>query len=66
MSSDMVRLTASTTVNGEKISVALPVSGRLWTQMSEDYLLTIRTRLANEVIKHLDVTCEAVREGGNA
>lgn len=63
MSSDTFQLTASTTVNGETVSITIHVPGRLWQQMPEDYILTARTRLATEVIKHLDVETTITRDG---
>ncbi len=56
--SDTVLLTASATVNGEKISVTTAIPRYTWrlAHMRSDYKLTTAHRLGTEIIKHLDVT----------
>lgn len=57
-STDTVLLTASATVNGEVISVTLPIPRYSWSlpHLRSDYKLTTRHRLGTEIVKHLDVT----------
>lgn len=56
--SDTVMLTASATVNGERISVTLPIPRYSWSlpHLRSDYKLTTAHRLGTEIIKHLHIT----------
>lgn len=61
--SDVIHLTASTRVHDEEVSITIPVPGPLWQSMPHDYLAVARTRLATEVIKHLDINITLTRDG---
>lgn len=56
--SDTVLLTASAMVNGEKVSVTIPIPRYSWglPHLRSDYKLTTAHRLGSEIIKHLDIT----------
>lgn len=56
--SDTVMLTASAMVNGERVSVTLPIPRYSWrlSHLRSDYKLTTAHRLGTEILKHLDIT----------
>jgi len=55
--SDTVLLTASAMVNGEKVSVTLPIPRYSWSlpHLRSDYRLTTSHRLGIEIVRNLNV-----------
>jgi hypothetical protein len=65
--SDTVLLTASTVVNGQTVTVTLPIPRYSWSlpHLRSDYKLTARHRLGTEIVRTLDVTFTDDAEDGN-